>query len=54
MAEILSSDNSVEQEVIDSHEAEIADSLRVGEEIEAAHEERLAGKYRNEIGRAHV
>ena len=47
MAEILSSDNSVEQEVIDSHEAEIADSLRVGEEIEAAHEERLAGKYRN-------
>lgn len=47
MAEVFSSDNSVAQEVMDSHEAELADSLRVGEELEAAHEERLAGKYRN-------
>jgi hypothetical protein len=47
MAEVFSSDNSVAQEVMDSHEAELADSLRVGEELEAAHEARLAGKYRN-------
>jgi len=47
MAEVFSSDNSVAQEVMDSHEAELADSLRVGEELEAAHEQRLAGKYRN-------
>ena len=47
MAEVFSSDNSVTQEVMNSHEAELADSLRVGEELEAAHEQRLAGKYRN-------
>lgn len=47
MAEVFSSDNSVAQEVMDSHEAELADSLRVGEELEAAHEQRLAGKYKN-------
>ena len=47
MAEVFSSDNSVAQEVMDSHEAELADSLRVGEELEAAHEARLAGKYKN-------
>ena len=47
MAEVFSSDNSVAQEVMDSHEAELADSLRVGEELEAAHNGRLAGKYKN-------
>ena len=47
MAEILTSDNSVSTEVMESQNAEIADSLRVGEELEAAHEQRLAGKYKN-------
>lgn len=47
MAEILTNDQSVPAEVMESREAEIADSLRVGEELEAAHEQRLAGKYRN-------
>ena len=46
MSETFTSDNSVPAEVMESHEAEVADSLRVGEEIEAAHEARLAGKYR--------
>ena len=45
MAEVFTSDNSVPAEVMESQEAEIADSLRVGEELEAAHEQRLAGKY---------
>jgi len=45
MAETLTSDNSVPAEVMESHETEIADSLRVGEELEAAHDQRLAGKY---------
>ena len=47
MAEVFTSDNSVPAEVMESQEADIADSLRVGEEIQAAHEQRLAGKYRN-------
>ena len=47
MAEVFTSDNSVPTEVMESQEADIADSLRVGEEIEAAHEQRLAGKYKN-------
>ena len=47
MAEILTSDNSLPAEVIDSQAEDIADSLRVGEELEAAHEQRLAGKYKN-------
>jgi len=47
MAEILTSDNSVPAEVMETQEADIADSLRVGEELEAAHEQRLAGKYKN-------
>jgi hypothetical protein len=47
MAEVFSSDNSVPTEVMDAQTADIADSLRVGEELEAAHEQRLAGKYRN-------
>ena len=47
MAEILTNDQSVPAEVMSAQEADIADSLRVGEEIEAAHEQRLAGKYKN-------
>lgn len=47
MAEVFSSDNSVTAEVMESQQADIADSLRVGEEIEAAHDQRLAGKYKN-------
>lgn len=45
MAEVFTSDNSVPAEVMESQESDIADSLRVGEEMEAAHNERLAGKY---------
>ena len=47
MAEVFSSDNSVTAEVMESQEADIADSLRIGEELEAAHDQRLAGKYKN-------
>jgi hypothetical protein len=47
MAEVFSSDNSVTAEVMESQQAEIADSLRIGEELEAAHDQRLAGKYKN-------
>lgn len=47
MAEILTSDNSVSAEVMDSQNADQADSLRVGEEIMEAQEQRLAGKYKN-------
>ena len=47
MAEVFTNDQSVPAEVMESQEADIADSLRVGEELEAAHEQRLAGKYNN-------
>jgi len=47
MAEVFTSDNSVPAEVIESQASDIADSLRVGEELEAAQEQRLAGKYKN-------
>ena len=47
MAEVFTSDNSVSQEAMDSQAADIADSLKVGEELEAQHEQRLAGKYKN-------
>ena len=47
MAEVLTNDQSVPAEVMAAQEADIADSLRVGEELEAAHEQRLAGKYKN-------
>ena len=47
MAEVFTSDNSVPAEVIESQTSDIEDSLRVGEELEAAQNERLAGKYRN-------
>ena len=45
MAEVFTSDNSVPAEVMESMAAEEADSLAVGEQIEAAHEAKLAGKY---------
>ena len=45
MAEVFTSDNSLPTEVMESQETDIADSLRVGEELEAAHEQRFAGKY---------
>ena len=47
MAEVFTSDNSVPTEVMESQASDEADSLRVGEEIVEAHEQRLAGKYRN-------
>ena len=45
MAEILTHDGSEPAQTVDAREAEIADSLRVGEEMMAAQEQRLAGKY---------
>ena len=45
MAEVFTSDNSVPAEVMESQAAEEADSLRIGEELEAAQNEKLAGKY---------
>lgn len=45
MAEVFTSDNSVPAEVMESMTAEEADSLAVGEELQAAHEAKLAGKY---------
>ena len=45
MAEVFTSDNSQPAEVIEAQEADIADSLRVGQEIQEAHNQRLAGKY---------
>ena len=47
MAEVFTSDNSVPAEVMESQEADMADSLRVGEEMMEAHEQRLAGKYKS-------
>jgi len=47
MAEILTSDNSVATEVMESQAADEAESLRIGEEMVAAQEQRLAGKYKN-------
>ena len=45
MAEVFTSDNSLTSEVIDSQASDIAESLEIGEQLEAAHEQRLAGKY---------
>jgi hypothetical protein len=45
MAEVFTSDNSVPAEVMSSMAAEEADSLAIGEELEQAHNEKLAGKY---------
>ena len=47
MAEVFSSDNSVTQEVMDSQVSDEAESLRIGEEMIQAQEQRLAGKYKN-------
>lgn len=47
MAEVFSSDNSVTQEVMDSQVSDEAESLRIGEEMLEAQEQRLAGKYKN-------
>jgi hypothetical protein len=47
MAEVFTSDNSVSSEVMESQASDEADSLRVGEELMEAHEQRLAGKYKN-------
>ena len=44
MAETLSYDNTPEAEVLTSEEQ---DSLQVGEQLEAEHEQLLAGKYKN-------
>jgi hypothetical protein len=46
MAEVFTSDNSVPAEVMESQVSEEADSLRVGEEMIEAQEQRLAGKYK--------
>ena len=45
MAEVFTSDNSLTAEVMDSQASDIAESLEIGEQLEAAHEQRLAGKY---------
>lgn len=45
MAEVFSSDNSVPTEVMESVASDIQDSLDIGTELEAAHEQKLAGKY---------
>lgn len=47
MAEILSSDNSVPAEVMESQASDEAESLAIGEKLVAEQEARLAGKYRN-------
>jgi high-affinity Fe2+/Pb2+ permease len=47
MAEILTSDNSVPSEVMESQVSDEAESLRIGEEMIEAHEQKLAGKYKN-------
>lgn len=47
MAEILSHDNSVDAEVMESQQADEADSLALGEQMLADQEQRLAGKYKN-------
>lgn len=46
MAEILTSDNSVTSEVMESQVADEAESLAIGEEMIQAQEQRLAGKYK--------
>lgn len=45
MAEILTHDNSVPAEVMDSQAADEAESLAIGEQLEAAHSQKFAGKY---------
>ena len=45
MAEVFTSDNSVSSEVMQSRAEEQAESLQIGEELVAAHDAKLAGKY---------
>ena len=45
MAEVFTSDNSIPAEVIESQASDVAESFEIGEQLEAAHEQRLAGKY---------
>ena len=45
MAEILTHDNSVPAEVMESQAADEAESLAIGEQLEAAHNQKFAGKY---------
>ena len=47
MAEVFTSDNSVPAEVMESQAADEAESLRIGEEMVEAQEQRLAGKYKS-------
>lgn len=47
MAETFTSDNSVPAEVMETRIAEENDSMQIGEELEAAHDQALAGKYNN-------
>ena len=47
MAEILKHDMSEPQEVVDAQQAEEADSLRIGEELQAEQQQLLAGKYKD-------
>ena len=47
MAEILTNDQSVTVETMDSQLSDEAESLRIGEEMIEAQEQRLAGKYKN-------
>tara|TARA_X000000368_G_scaffold139075_1_gene109326 strand:+ start:3025 stop:3756 length:732 start_codon:yes stop_codon:yes gene_type:complete len=45
MAEVFTSDNSVSSEVMQARAEEQSESLQIGEEIESAHDAKLAGKY---------
>ena len=47
MAEVFTSDNSPTAAEMDSVAADLQESLEIGEEIEAAHNQKLAGKYNN-------
>jgi len=47
MAEVFTSDNSVPAEVMESQASDEAESLRIGEEMVEAQEQRLAGKYKS-------
>lgn len=47
MAEILTNDQSMTVEAMDSQLSDEAESLRIGEEMIEAQEQRLAGKYKN-------
>lgn len=47
MAEVFTSDNSPTAAEIDSVAADLQESLEIGEEIEAAHNQKLAGKYKS-------